>query len=578
MHSVLKLTRYLKPYRWLIVLAPLLMTLEVVLNLLQPRLVQRIVDVGIARLDMAEVIRTGLLMVGTSVVAAIGGMTNGICAELTSQGFGVDVRESLFRRVQAFSFANLDGRETGQLVTRLTNDVTQVQEAIVMVLRMMVRAPLLLVGSLVMGILTAPRLAFLPLALMPVELAALAWIVARATPMFTRVQERLDRLNGTLQENIAGVRVVKAFVRAEHEEARFGDANDGLAETAVRAGRTVAVTQPFLMMTMNLGVIGVLWFGGVRVAGGAMTTGQIISFVNYLTTALWSLMMVSQLVIMLARAVASSRRIQEVLDTEPAMRDPAVPREWRPVGRVVFEDVTFAYDDGEPVLRGASFTAEPGRTVAILGATGSGKSSLVHLIPRFYDATSGRVLVDGIDVRDLRQEDLRRGIGIALQETVLFSGTVRDNIRWGRPDATDDAVIAAARAAQAHDFISALPGGYDSPVGQRGANLSGGQKQRIAIARALLVRPAVLILDDSTSAVDVETETRIQEALDGSAHPPTRIVIAQRISTVLGADKILVLEDGRIVAEGTHAQLLDASPIYRDIHDSQLGTGTAPRE
>jgi ATP-binding cassette subfamily B multidrug efflux pump len=561
MNPALRLALYLKPYNKYVVLAPLLMTLEVVLNLLQPRLVQRIVDVGIARLDMAEVIRT-----------------NGICAELTSQGFGVDVRESLFRRVQAFSFANLDGRETGQLVTRLTNDVTQVQEAIVMVLRMMVRAPLLLVGSLVMGILTAPRLAFLPLALMPVELAALAWIVARATPMFTRVQERLDRLNGTLQENIAGVRVVKAFVRADHEEARFAKANDGLAETAVRAGHTVAVTQPFLMMTMNLGVIGVLWFGGVRVAGGAMTTGQIISFVNYLTTALWSLMMVSQLVIMLARAVASSRRIQEVLDTEPALRDPAVPREWRPAGRVVFEDVTFAYDDGEPVLRGASFTAEPGRTVAILGATGSGKSSLVHLIPRFYDATSGRVLVDGIDVRDLRQEDLRRGIGIALQETVLFSGTVRDNIRWGRPDATDDEVTAAARAAQAHDFITALPGGYDSPVGQRGANLSGGQKQRIAIARALLVRPAVLILDDSTSAVDVETETRIQEALDGPANPPTRIVIAQRISTVLGADKILVLEDGRIVAEGTHAQLLEKSPIYRDIHDSQLGTGTAPRE
>ncbi len=578
MHSVLGLAHFLKPYRRFVVLAPLLMSLEVVLNLLQPRLVQRIVDVGIARLDLAEVIRTGLLMVGTSVVAAIGGMTNGISAELASQGFGVDVRESLFRRVQAFSFADLDGMETGQLVTRLTNDVTQVQEAIVMVLRMMVRAPLLLVGSLVMGILTAPRLAFLPLALMPVELAALAWIVARATPIFTRVQERLDRLNETLQENLAGVRVVKAFVRADHEEARFGKANDGLMHTAVRAGRTVAVTQPFLMMTMNLGVIGVLWFGGGRVARGAMTTGQIISFVNYLTTALWSLMMVSQLVIMLARAVASSRRIQEVLETEPVMRDPDAPRAWRLAGRVEFEDVTFAYDDGEPVLRGASFTAEPGRTVAILGATGSGKSSLVHLIPRFYDATSGRIRVDGIDVRDLRQEDLRRGIGIALQETVLFSGTVRDNIRWGRPDAGDDEVIAAARAARAHEFILALPGGYDAPVGQRGANLSGGQKQRIAIARALLIRPAVLILDDSTSAVDVETETRIQEALEGSATPPTRIVIAQRISTVLRADKILVLDDGKIVAEGTHAELLAASPIYRDIHDSQLGSGTAPRE
>ncbi len=578
MKSALKLARYLKPYRRYIVLAPLLMTLEVILNLLQPRLVQRIVDVGIAQLDLHEVIRTGLIMVGTSILGAIGGMTNGICAELASQGFGVDVRGSLFRRVQAFSFTNLDGIETGQLVTRITNDVTQVQEAIVMVLRMLVRAPLLRVGSLVMGILTSPRLAFLPLVLMPIELAALAWIVGRATPMFTRVQERLDRLNETMQENLAGVRVVKAFVRATHEEARFAKANDGLTDMSIRAGRTVAVTQPFMMMTMNLGVIGVLWFSGVRVIRGEMTVGQIISFVNYLSTALFSLMMVSQLVIQLARATASSRRIQEVLDTEPGMRDPAEPREWQPAGRVAFEDVTFTYDDSDPVLKGASFTAEPGQTVAILGSTGAGKSSLVNLIPRFYDPTSGRVLVDGIDVRSLRQEDLRRHIGVALQETVLFSGTVRDNIRFGRPDASDDEVIAAARAAQAHDFILALPEGYDTQVGQRGANLSGGQKQRIAIARALLVRPAVLILDDSTSAVDVETETQIQEALNGTARSTTRIVIAQRISTVLNADKILVLDDGRIVAEGTHRELLDTSPIYRDIYDSQLGTGVAPRE
>lgn len=578
MKSALKLARYLKPYRWYILLAPLLMTLEVILNLLQPRLVQRIVDVGIAHLDLQEVIRTGLIMIGTSILGAVGGMTNGICAEMASQGFGVDVRGSLFRRVQAFSFANLDSMETGQLVTRLTNDVTQVQEAIVMVLRMMVRAPLLLVGSLVMGILTSPRLAFLPLILMPVELAALAWIVGRATPMYTRVQERLDRLNETTQENLAGVRVVKAFVRAAHEEARFAKANDSLTDGTIRAGRTVAVTQPFMMMTMNLGVIGVLWFSGIRVTRGEMTVGQIISFVNYLTTALFSLMMVSQLVIQIARATASSRRIQEVFDTEPGMRDPAEPRDWRPAGRVVFEDVTFTYDQSDPVLKGASFTAEPGQTVAILGSTGAGKSSLVNLIPRFYDATSGRVLVDGIDVRSLRQEDLRGRVGVALQETVLFSGTVRDNIRYGRPDALDDEVIAAARAAQAHDFILALSEGYDTMVGQRGANLSGGQKQRIAIARALLIHPAVLILDDSTSAIDVETETRIQEALDELPRNTTRIVIAQRISTVLNADKILVLDDGRIVAEGTHRELLASSPIYRDIYDSQLGSGVAPRE
>jgi ATP-binding cassette subfamily B protein len=517
-------------------------------------------------------------MVGTSILGAFGGMSNGIFAEMTSQGFGVDVRAALFSRVQAFSFVDLDEMETGQLVTRLTNDVTQVQEAIVMVLRMMIRAPLLLIGSLVLGIITAPRLAFLPLILMPVELAALAWIVSRATPMYTRVQERLDRLNETTQENLAGVRVVKAFVRAAHEEARFAKANDGLTGETIRAGRMTAVTQPFMMLTMNLGVVAVLWFSGVRVTRGEMTVGQIISFTNYLSTALFSLMMVSQLVIQLARATASARRIQEVLDREPGMKDPAAPAAWQPAGRVVFENVTFTYDESDPVLKGASFTAEPGRTLAILGSTGSGKSSLVNLIPRFYDVSSGRVLIDGVDVRSLRQEDLRRRVGVALQETVLFSGTVRDNIRYGRADATEEEVVEAARAAQAHDFILALPDGYDTLIGQRGANLSGGQKQRIAIARALLVRPSVLILDDSTSAVDVETETRIEDALDAMGEKPTRIVIAQRISTVLNADRILVLDDGRIVAEGTPRELLESSPIYRDIYDSQLGGGEATRE
>jgi len=589
MKSGLKLVKYLKPYwRW-VMLAPLLMLLEVTLDLMQPRMIQRIVDEGIAHLNMPLVIQTGLLMMGLAMIGALGGMSNGICAVKAVQAFGADLRESLFRQVQTLSFGNLDELETGQLITRLTNDVTQVQEAIQMMLRIMVRAPLLLVGSLVMAIVTSPQLAFLPLMLMPVELAVVVWIVNKATPMYTVVQERLDALNGVMQENLAGVRVVKAFARAQHEQTRFGVANDNLMDQAVRAARTVAVTLPFMMLSMNLGVVGVLWFGGHLVNQGNMHVGQIIAFVNYLTTTLFSLMMVSQLVIQVARAAASAARIQEVLETEPQVQNrTGALRDLSPQGRVAFENVTFGYngDESDPVLKGVSFVAEPGQTVALLGTTGAGKSSLVHLIPRFYDVAAGRVMMDGVDVRDVDQDALRRHVGIALQETVLFSGTIRDNIRYGRPDATEDEVIAAAKAAQAHDFILSFPEGYDTVLGQRGVNLSGGQKQRIAIARALLLKPAVLILDDSTSSVDVETEAKIQTALEDLIHHSTRpsagdqgsplrtcFVIAQRISTVLEADKILVLDAGQIAAEGTHSELLASSPIYREIYDSQLGDG-----
>ncbi len=581
MSAALKLVKYLKPYwRWAAA-APFLMTLEVFMDLLQPRMVQRIVDVGIKNLDLNLVIHTGLLMVGLAIVGAFGGMSNGFFAETAAQGFSADLREVLFRKVQTFSFGNLDELDTGQLITRLTNDVTQVQEAIVMILRMLVRAPLLLFGSLIMAITTSPQLAFLPLALMPFELAAVIWVVNKATPMFTRVQDRLDTLNGVMQENLAGVRVVKAFVRAVYEEARFGKANIILTNQTVQAARVVAVMPPFMMVTINLGIIGVLWFGGRHVVQGNMQVGQIIAFVSYLTTTLFSLMMVSTMVIQLSRAEASARRIQEVLEKEPEVQNkPDAMTKANIAGQVIFENVTFSYngDSGDAVLKGVSFTAEPGQTVAILGTTGAGKSSLVHLIPRFYDVKSGKVSIDGTDVRELDQETLRRRIGIALQEVVLFSGTIRDNIRYGRPEASDEAVIAAAKAAQAHEFILSFPEGYDTELGQRGVNLSGGQKQRIAIARALLLEPSILILDDSTSAVDVETEAKIQEALETIMNQRTSFVIAQRISTVLNADKILVLDDGKVAAEGTHHELMASSPIYRDIYDSQLGSGVRANE
>jgi ATP-binding cassette, subfamily B, multidrug efflux pump len=585
MSYVLKLVPFLKSYRLWAVLAPLLMMLEVTMDLMQPRMVQRIVDEGIAKLDMNVVIQTGLLMVVFALIGAIGGMGCGLFAEMTAQGVGADMRDASFRKVQSLSFANLDELETGQLVTRLTNDVTQVQEGVGMILRMLVRAPLLLVGSLIMSILTSPSLAFIPLILMPIELVAVYWIVKKATPLFTKVQERLDQLNEVMQENLAGVRVVKAFVRFQHEEKRFGQANKNLTDQHIQAGRTVAIMPAFMMLTMNFGVVSVLWFGGNQVMQGTMELGQIIAFVNYLMITLFSLIMVSQMVIMLARGEASAMRIVEVLESQPLVQDrPDCRKDLALKGKVTFENVTFCYDgDGcDPVLKGVSFTAEPGQTVALLGATGSGKSSLVHLIPRFYDVNSGRVLVDGEDVRDMDQEALRRCIGIAQQEVVLFSGTIADNIRYGRPNAPDEEVISAAKAAQAHEFIMSFPDGYNTQLGQRGVNLSGGQKQRIAIARALLLQPAILILDDSTSSVDVETESRIQEALEeieqkrrrASDSPGTSIVIAQRISTVLNADKILVLHDGQIAAQGTHRELMKTSPIYRDIYESQLGSGT----
>jgi ATP-binding cassette subfamily B protein len=399
--------------------------------------------------------------------------------------------------------------------------------------------------------------------------------------MFTRVQERLDTLNGVMQETLAGVRVVKAFVRGAHEEARFGKANVNLTNQAVEAARIVAIMPPFMMVIINLGIIAVLWFGGRLVVQGEMHIGQIVAFVSYLSTTLFSLMMVSTMVIQLARAEASARRIQEVIDMTPDIQDQPAPIVMEKItGRVVFDSVTFSYNGntGDAVLKGVSFTAEPGQTVAILGTTGAGKSSLVHLIPRFYDVKSGRVTIDGIDVRELDQESLRRQIGIALQDVVLFSGTIRDNIRYGNPEASDEQVIAAAKAAQAHEFIMSFPEGYDTQLGQRGVNLSGGQKQRIAIARGLLVNPAILILDDSTSAVDVETESKIQEALETLMRNRTSFVIAQRISTVLNANKILVLDDGRVAAEGTHHELMVSSPIYREIYESQLGSGVRLNE
>ncbi|QPC84928.1 ABC transporter ATP-binding protein [Phototrophicus methaneseepsis] len=565
-----QLLRYLKPYWKSALIAPLLMILEVSMDLLQPRMMQRIIDEGIRLGDQSLVLETGALMIVFALLGAVGGIGCTIYAVRAAINTGTDLRSSVYRKISTLSFGNLDRLGTGQLVTRLTNDITQVQDVILISLRVLVRVPLIGIGSLMMAFLTSPQLALIALPLTVPVLFMLWYVINRAQPLYTQVQASLDRVNTVIQENLSGVHVIKAFVRERHERERFGDANTALTMHSIRAMNLTAITSPVMLLLMNVGTAAVIWFGGVNVTEGTLTTGEIIAVITYLTQMLSTLVSASMLLMRIARAQASAERIVEVLNSVPDLQDrPNALQDFHPKGRVAFENVTFGY--GEPVLKDVSFVAEPGQTVAILGATGSGKSSLVHLIPRFYDVTGGRVTIDGVDVRDISQQALRAQISVSLQEAILFSGSVASNIQQGNAAADDEAIHEAARAAQAQEFIERMPEGYETHLGQRGVNLSGGQKQRLAIARALVRQPVILILDDSTSAVDMETESRLQQELSRIMHQRTSFVVAQRISTVLAADKILVLDNGQLVAEGTHDELIVASPIYRQIYESQLG-------
>ena len=575
MKSLKYLTKYLKPYWKQAVLALATLTLVVIMDLMIPRLTQTIIDKGIGEKDMQVVVQTALLMVGVSVLSTLLAIANTIYSVRVSQDFGHDLRAEIFKTIQKFSFGNLDRLQTGELLTSLTSDVNMVQQLVMILLRTGPRAPLLMIGSGILLFLTSPSLALIILPLLFLTTGLLVYFIRTIPPLFLEVQRRLDRLNTVLQENLSGVRVVKAFVRRVYENQRFENVNTEYMDQQISVTQKLALVFPTLFLFLNLGTVAIVWFGGVQVIQGSLTTGEIIAFSNYLMTTLFPILMLAMIIGMAAAAEASAGRIKNVLTNEPEIQDqPDAKVLTGFTGKVAFENVTFSYNGGgDPVLKNISFVAEPGQTVAILGATGSGKSSLVNLIPRFYDVTEGRITVDGVDIREITQDSLLEQIGVALQESVLFSGTIRDNIRYGRPEASDEEVVAAAKAAQAHEFIVEMPDGYDSPVEQRGANLSGGQKQRIAIARALLVRPRILVLDDSTSAVDVETEVQIQDALEKLMEGRTSFVVAQRISTVLNADKILVLEDGQIAAEGRHADLLETSSIYREIFDSQLGNG-----
>ena len=577
MKSIRKLIHFAKPYWKQATIALLLLTAAVAMDLTIPRLIQRIIDQGVSKNDMQVVVNTAALMIGLTLLSMAFAVGNSVLSVQVGEGFSRDLREATFVKIQELSFGNLDQLQTGKLIVRLSSDVAQVKRLVQVSIRIGTRAPLMIVGSLILMVRTDPRLALAIAPLLLVMGVALIFFITKTQPLFLIVQQKLDRLNNILQENLAGVRVIKAFVRSDYENKRFADANRDLTDRTAYVMAVMSFLFPILLVLINVGVVMVLWIGGLQAINGNLTVGEIIAFTNYLMTTMTPLLIMTMIAASLASAGASGERILEVLESQPKVQEApsTVSITDGGPGRVIFDNVCFSYDGNctAPVLDRINLTAEPGQMVAILGATGAGKTSLVNLIPRFYDVSEGRVLVDGVDVRQLDKDELLAQVGVVPQETILFSGTVRDNIRYGKPVANDEEVITAAKAAQAHDFIMEMPDGYDTWINPRGRNLSGGQKQRIAIARALLIKPKILILDDSTSSVDVETEIKIQDALEKLMHGRTSFVVAQRISTVLNADKIVVMDRGHIVAQGDHNELLESSPVYQEIYASQLGNG-----
>ncbi len=575
----------MRPYRLDLILAVLALVISTGTQVMIPAQIQRMIDDGIIAQDSGVIWQASLFMIGLALVGMIATYGNAYFAVKVSEYTIADMREDGYRKIQSFSFANLDELNTGELLVRMTSDLNQIKTAIMMTIRMLLNAPLMLIGAVVAVVITSPRLSLLLLVTIPTTAAFVYWFGRKTQPLYALVQGRLDRVNTVMQENIAGSRVVKAFVRADYENKRFGQASTDYANENINVAMITAIMFPTMMTIINFATAAVLWFGGsIAITNPALvSTGEIVAFLNLLMLTVFPVLMLGMGLPMIYSAIASGERLYEVIDTDPAIVDRPDAFEVAPNsvdGRVAFDNVSFDFDgevEEDAVLRNITFRAMPGETVAILGATGSGKSSLINLIARLYEVTEGEIRLDSKNIQSYTQASLRQQIGFALQEAILFSGTIRENIAYGRPDATEEEIINAAKAAQAWDFIQDKEGGLDATVEQRGKNFSGGQKQRLAIARALCVRPKILILDDSTSAVDVETETKIQAALAELMQHSTVFVVAQRISTVLTADKILVLDHGNLVAEGKHAELLESSPIYKEIFDSQLGGGvTSP--
>lgn len=569
-----KLSKYLRPYALFAVLTPLSMAGEVLGDLLQPKLMSKIVDDVVLGQDMDLIIRTGLLM----LLVLIGGGACGIAASafggIASQSFSRDLRVDVFKRVMGLSFEQTDKFTTGSLVTRLTADITAIQQMVDFMLRMLVRDSLLFFGGIIMMLTLNVRFGIIILCALPIEIIMMIVILKKANPYYSIVAKRLDSVNSVVQENVTGARVVKAYVREDTEEKRFDDANISLMESNLRVQTLMAILQPLLMIILNLSVIAVIVIGGWQVQAQAMKVGEVMAAITYLTQVLHGVMMMSMMFQTLAKASASANRLREVLETDPVIKSGSVSLSDKTGGTVSFKNVSFSYPEtkGRPVISDLTLDIKSGESVAILGATGSGKSSLVNLIPRFYDCTAGEVLVDGVNVKDCKLDELRKKVGIVLQKSELFSGTVEDNIKWGDKNATHEEVISAAQAAQADEFIQKIPAGYEGIIAEKGASLSGGQKQRLSISRAVLKKPEILILDDSTSALDLGTEAKLRAEIDRKMNGTTLIIIAQRIQSVKSCDRIAVLDHGKLCACDTHENLLKTCEVYQDIYASQVKT------
>jgi len=555
-------------------LAPALVIIDVFCEIVQPEMMSKIVDNGVMNKNLFYILQTGGIMVGLSLIAIAANVGNIYYSSHASVGFAAELRKGLFVKIQEFSFSNLDKFTSSSLVTRLTNDVNIVQEVIMMSLRLLIRAPLMLLFAVVIAIRINSSLATIIAVAIPVLSVCIYVILRRGLPFFEQVQKRLDNVNAVIQENLVNVRVVKSFVREDFEKKKFGRSNDELREMAVKASSMVVLIMPVMQLVMNISIVAIVWFGGNKIISGEFQVGQLMSFVTYITQILMSLMMLSMVIMTFSRAEASSERILEVLNANVDVFDSRAAIEKNlPVkqGKVVFENVFFKYhsESVEYVLKNISFTISPGEIVAIIGATGSAKTTLVELIPRLYDVTEGRVLVDDMDVRDYTLQHLRTGISLVLQQNDLFSGTIKQNLKWGNIQATDEEIVAAAKDAQAHDFIMSFPKQYETVLGQSGVNISGGQKQRLCIARAILRKPAILIMDDSTSAVDMATEAKIRTSFSQHLQHTTIVIIAQRISSIQSAQKIILLDNGEIIGRGTHEELIKNNPVYKEIYYSQ---------
>lgn len=567
-----KLLKYIKGSAIIYtILAPLMMFIEVIMDLNQPKLMSDIIDIGVANGDITYVLNVGFKMIVVAFIGILGGMLCGVFSTLASMNMGKNMRQGLFNKIQSLSFSEIDQFKTSSLITRLTNDVTQVQNMVMMALRGMVRSPLICLGGIIMSLSISVKLSMIFLVVIPLIILSVTVITAKSTPFFTAMQKKIDNVNLVMRENLLGVRVVKAFAIEDKVKERFSYANDDLMSTSIKAQSVTILLWPLVTLIMNLSVVAILWFGGNYVNKGSLEIGKIMAFINYLVQIMSSLNMLVMIIINFSRAKVSASRINEVLDVESSITDKEDAKKINKFN-IEFKDVYFKYNkDGDYVLKGISFKAEEGEKIGIIGATGSGKSTLISLIPRLYDTSSGTVMIGNEDVKNLKINELRSLIGVVLQDTTLFSGSIEDNLKFGKEDATEEMMISSVKDAQAFEFINANNEGFNREVGQRGKNLSGGQKQRISIARTLIKNPKILILDDSSSALDMATEAKLQKSIKNGMKNSTVFLIAQRISAVKDSDKIIVLDNGEIVAIGNHEELIKECDIYRSIAISQLG-------